>query len=302
MKKYRNLLIIFLCIFFSSCEAEWIMDLDINEDESGKYSISILLDQEAQIFAIETGQTEIGGLESIVDSLPEGFGSTVYQKDKMFGIMIRNSFNSFDEFEQQLDILLSDENTTLLLLPIKEIKLEKIEEEFKVYGEFSAVLNTENITPEAAENLYSGKLIVKAPGRITKPKLDEVNNNTIIFNHSGLLEQSFEVESTTSNINISRILIFSFLGACSSPTAMLGPAYTLSSSGNVLQAGLNYGSNQMITKYTGKTPIENLKEIKTLSKKQTKNIKKETLESEEFYILVKNKIDKTSGILKIPIQ
>ena len=211
MKKYRNILIIFLCIFFSSCEAEWIMDLDINEDESGKYSISILLDQEAQIFAIETGQTEIGGLESIIDSLPEGFGSTVYQKDKMFGIMIRNSFNSFDEFEQQLDTLLSDENTTLLLLPIKEIKLEKIEEEFKVYGEFSAVLNTENITPEAAENLYSGKLIVKAPGRITKPKLDEVNNNTIIFSHSGLLEQSFEVESTTSNINISRILIFSFL-------------------------------------------------------------------------------------------
>ena len=125
--------------------------------------------------------------------------------------MIRNSFNSFDEFEQQLDTLLSDENTTLLLLPIKEIKLEKIEEEFKVYGEFAAVLNTENITPEAAENLYSGKLIVKAPGRITKPKLDEVNNNTIIFSHSGLLEQSFEVESTTSNINISRILIFSFL-------------------------------------------------------------------------------------------
>jgi len=98
------------------------------------------------------------------------------------------------------------------------------------------------------------------------------------------------------------LLIFTFLGACSSPTAMLGPAYTLSSSGNVLQAGLNYGSNQMITKYTGKTPLENFKEIKTLSKKQTKNIKKETLESEEFYILVKNKIDKTSGILKFPVK
>ena len=181
MKKYKNLLIIFLCIFFSSCQAEWIMDLEINEDESGKYSISILLDQEAQIFAIETGQTEIGGLESIVESLPEGFGSTVYQKDKMF------------------------------LLPLQEIKLEKDEKEFKVYGEFSALLNGENITPEAAENLYSGKLMVKAPGRITKPKLDEINNNTIIFTHAGLLEQSFEVESTTSKINISRILIFSIL-------------------------------------------------------------------------------------------
>ena len=211
MKKYKNLLIIFLCLFFSSCQAEWIMDLEINEDESGKYSISILLDQEAQIFAIETGQTEIGGLESIVESLPEGFGSTVYQKDKMFGIMIRNSFNSIEEFEQQLDILLSGENTALLLLPLQEIKIEKDEKEFKVYGEFSALLNGENITPEAAENLYSGKLMVKAPGRVTKPKLDEINNNTIIFTHAGLLEQSFEVQSTTSKINIARILIFSIL-------------------------------------------------------------------------------------------
>ena len=211
MKNYKNLVIIFLCLFFSSCQAEWIMDLELNEDESGKYSISILLDQEAQIFAIETGQTEIGGLESIIESLPEGFGSTVYQKDKMFGIMIRNSFKSIDEFEKQLDILLSGENTALLLLPIEEIKLEKNEKEFRVYGAFSALLNGQNITPEAAENLYSGQLIVKAPGRITKPQLDEVNDNTIIFTHAGLLEQSFVVESTTSNINIYRILIFSVL-------------------------------------------------------------------------------------------
>ena len=60
------------------------------------------------------------------------------------------------------------------------------------------------------------------------------------------------------------LFIISFLGACASPTAMLGPAYTLTSSGNVIQAGLSYGSNQMITMYTGKTPFENIKEI-TLS-------------------------------------
>ena len=85
----------------------------------------------------------------------------------------------------------------------------------------------------------------------------------------------------------------SFLAGCTSPTAMLGPAYTLTSTGNILQAGLSYGSNEMITMYTGKTPIENLKEISN-----QKNIQKQTLESEDFYILVKNKIDKTAAILK----
>ena len=86
----------------------------------------------------------------------------------------------------------------------------------------------------------------------------------------------------------------SFLAGCASPTAMLGPAYTLTSSGSVLQAGLSYGSNEMITMYTGKTPIENVKEIAS----NQKNIQKETLESEDFYILVKNKIDKTGAIIK----
>ena len=86
----------------------------------------------------------------------------------------------------------------------------------------------------------------------------------------------------------------SFLAGCTSPTAMLGPAYTLTSTGNILQAGLSYGSNEMITMYTGKTPIENVKEITS----NQKNIQKETLESEDFYILVKNKIDKTGAIIK----
>ena len=85
-----------------------------------------------------------------------------------------------------------------------------------------------------------------------------------------------------------------FLTGCSSPTAMLGPAYTLTSTGNVFQAGLQYGSNQMITMYTGKTPIENIQEIAS----NQKNIQKQTLESEDFYILVKNKLDKTGKILK----
>ncbi len=85
-----------------------------------------------------------------------------------------------------------------------------------------------------------------------------------------------------------------FLGACTTPTAMLGPAYTLTSTGSVFQAGLSYGSNEMITMYTGKTPIENVKEIAS----KEKNIQKKTLESEDFYILVKNKIDKTGSIIK----
>ena len=98
------------------------------------------------------------------------------------------------------------------------------------------------------------------------------------------------------------LLALTFLGACAAPTAMLGPAYTLTSSGNVLQAGFSYGSSELITSYTGKTPMENLEEITLKRSSNKKNIQKQTLESDEFYQLVKNRIEKTSGIIKLSNQ
>ena len=83
-----------------------------------------------------------------------------------------------------------------------------------------------------------------------------------------------------------------FLGACTTPTAMLGPAYTLTSSGNVIQAGFSYGSSELVTMYTGKTPMENVIEI---ASSDISNIQKKTLESEDFYQLVKNKVERTKG-------
>tara|TARA_B100000989_G_scaffold95067_1_gene69121 strand:- start:24 stop:347 length:324 start_codon:yes stop_codon:yes gene_type:complete len=101
---------------------------------------------------------------------------------------------------------------------------------------------------------------------------------------------------------ISGLFILNLLVGCSSPTAMLGPVYTMSSSGNTLQAGLSYGSNQLITQYTGKTPIENLKDASLIENKELINIEKNTLESEDFYVLIKNKIEKTSKILNLTNQ
>ena len=98
------------------------------------------------------------------------------------------------------------------------------------------------------------------------------------------------------------LLILVFLGACTAPTAMLGPAYTLSSSGNVLQAGFSYGSSELIKSYTGKTPLENLSEISELDLDHKENIQKQTLESSEFHILVKNRIKKNNQIIKFTNQ
>ena len=90
------------------------------------------------------------------------------------------------------------------------------------------------------------------------------------------------------------LFLLSLLGSCGAPTAMIGPAYTLSSSGNVIQASLSYGSNELVTMYTGKSPLENIKEI---SLNEEKNIQQKTLEGEDFYNLVKKRVEKTNAIL-----
>ena len=93
-----------------------------------------------------------------------------------------------------------------------------------------------------------------------------------------------------------------FLNGCAQTTAFLGPAYTLSSTGNVLQAGLSYGSDKIITKATGKSPAENLKEIIDKSDKQLKSINKKKSIDNDLYFLVKANIEKTSKIIDLSNQ
>ena len=102
--------------------------------------------------------------------------------------------------------------------------------------------------------------------------------------------------------NFFLFITLNFIISCTSPTAMLAPVYTFGTTGNTLQTGLSYGSNQIITNYTGKTPLENLKELGLKDKKKSKKIKKETLENKDFFILVENKIKKNRKIINLSTQ
>jgi len=84
------------------------------------------------------------------------------------------------------------------------------------------------------------------------------------------------------------IFILVVLSSCAQNTALLGPAYTLVSSGNVYQAGLAYSSDQAITKVSGKSTSENVKQL--LSSKKNDN---------EFEKLIKERIKKTRKKLKL---
>ena len=58
------------------------------------------------------------------------------------------------------------------------------------------------------------------------------------------------------------ILISSlFLSACYQNTAMIGPAITAGSSGNITNTAFSYVTTTTVKKTTGQTPIEHIKSL-----------------------------------------
>ena len=97
---------------------------------------------------------------------------------------------------------------------------------------------------------------------------------------------------------IARLFLLFLLNGCVQSAALLGPAYTLTSTGNVFQAGLSYGSNQAFKKIIEKSTTENIK-----SPVADNKIKVEEEENhEEFFALVKSRIEKTSKIIQLANQ
>jgi len=87
------------------------------------------------------------------------------------------------------------------------------------------------------------------------------------------------------------LFLASFLAGCAQNAALLGPAYTLATSGNVYHAGFTYGGNELITKATGKSATQNLKDVFVPKKEDT-----------EFQKLVKKNIKETRKKLNFSNQ
>ena len=204
------LLITFL--LFSACEVKWSMEVEFNEDYSGSYKILILLDQDAQFYALETGQTTaIGGLDAILADLPEGYGSSIYQEGNYLGILVRNDFQNTEELQAQFKLLNENENTALLLLPIEEINFSESSRSFNINGIFGEIFVSDEESIEGYDSVFDGKLSVIVPGNITSPKLENIVNNTVIFDIEGTSVKTFEVVANKYSLLSPTNIIILFL-------------------------------------------------------------------------------------------
>ena len=87
-------------------------------------------------------------------------------------------------------------------------------------------------------------------------------------------------------------LAFVFLSGCFQTTTLLGPSVTVATTGNVLQAGLQYGANSAIKNETGKDTLEHLKDA-VESQSQSHKFKR------KFSDLVEKKFELTRQKLKL---
>ena len=89
-----------------------------------------------------------------------------------------------------------------------------------------------------------------------------------------------------------------FLTGCYQSTAMVGPAITLASTGNLSQAGLAYITNKAVEKETGMSTTEY---VSTILEEKTKKNKNKKI-NEELMILVKTNFEETRKKLLLQNQ
>jgi hypothetical protein len=90
------------------------------------------------------------------------------------------------------------------------------------------------------------------------------------------------------------LFIFSsliFLNGCLQTTALLGPGVTIATTGNVLEAGFQYGANSVIEKETGKNTFEHLQNAVDNQNKNKKFHEKFTNLVEKKFELTREKLN-----------
>ena len=74
-----------------------------------------------------------------------------------------------------------------------------------------------------------------------------------------------------------------FLNGCFQSSALIGPGLTIASTGNIVQATLQYGANEVIKKETGKGALTLVKDVVEKDSKKRKF-------DRDFKKMVKNRI------------
>lgn len=99
-----------------------------------------------------------------------------------------------------------------------------------------------------------------------------------------------------------KILILLLFTGCTQGTALLGPIFTIGTTGNALQAGTSYGTTFAVKKVTGRTIFENINTFVNTDKLKEEPKEKPKENPDEFFRIVKKHIKKSNAIYTVVSQ
>ena len=86
------------------------------------------------------------------------------------------------------------------------------------------------------------------------------------------------------------LTVLVFLNGCIQSTALMGPGVTIATSGNIAQAGFQYGTNKVIENQTGKNTLGYITD--TLNENINEKNMKEEIDNKKFHEKFKNLVKK----------
>ncbi|MCP4304848.1 MAG: hypothetical protein GY926_11105 [bacterium] len=220
MKRYIPLFLL-LTLVLSACTIRFDIGVEVNEDESGTFSLFVGLDEELRQLAEQSGGDDLDITEGIED-VPEGWDVEEVTEDGFEGVRVTADFASFEELDRRIGELEETTSAGVSTEFLTDFGLTREGDEFRftvnVTGlgdELAGTLGEQGgedllsglDTSSLIEDLFQIRFRLTLPGEIGANNADLVEGNTLTWN-VGLSDDggAYEAVSTVGGGNSALLL------------------------------------------------------------------------------------------------
>lgn len=219
MKRFIPLVML-LGLVLSACTIRFDVGIDVNEDESGTFTLFMGFDEEFQQLA-EQGGGEGFSLTEGIEDVPEGWAVENVVEDGFEGVRISTDFDSFEDLDARLAELGDTADTGVGTDFLSDFSLTREGDEFRFNVDVSGLDEglTDAVGDSGSEDLFSGidpasffedlfeiRFKLTLPGTIGDNNADAVDGNTLVWNVD-LADEGGTFEATSSTAGDSSALI-----------------------------------------------------------------------------------------------
>lgn len=195
MKRFIPLFLL-LTLALSACTIRFDIGIDVNEDESGTFTLFMGFDEEFQQLAEQSGGEDLNITEGLED-VPEGWTVEEVTEDGFEGVRISTDFTSFEDLDSKIAELGDTADTGIGTDFLSGFELTREGDEFHFQVDVTGLDDelTGALGDSGDEDLFSGldtssliedlfeiRFKLTLPGEIGDNNADVIDGNTLIWN------------------------------------------------------------------------------------------------------------------------